>query len=852
MSWPRATYRLQFRNGFDFQAAADLAPYLERLGISHVYASPIYAARNGSTHGYDVTDFGLFDPALGGNEGFERMSDVLKQHGLGLVLDFVPNHMAASVENPWWRDVLYRGTDSEHGDFFDIDWERYGGKLLLPVLGDSYGDVLARGELKLAFEDGQFAIGYFDNRCPASERSVATLRDGGQEAAERISRDAAAMHELLELQHYRIAHWRMASDALNYRRFFDINDLVALRMERQSVFEHVHRFTFDLIRRGVIDGLRLDHIDGLLDPGAYLTRLRQEVEQLREEPFYIVVEKILEGHEKLRPQWPVEGTTGYEFGCRVTGLQVHHDGAQALSAHYQRFTDDHRDYQTVAEDSKRFVLSLSFATDLNRLARMAYEIAQSNPADRDVAEPALRRAITEVLIAFPLYRTYVTGGPVSEEDEEILHEVALQAEHRIGAESEEELRFVLRLLRGDDIEAADFAMAFQQVSGPLTAKALEDTAFYRYIPLIALNEVGSDPGGPEVSPSLFHAANQERAEHWPDCMLTTSTHDTKRGEDTRARIAVLSEIPEQFFERAERWWQLHAQFRRPLRSVLVPHPKEAWLYYQALLGIWPLDKTPDLKELRGRMRDFMSKALKEAKEHTRWTDPVTDHEQAVFAFIDATLDTDEAGGFLKDIAAFSETIAAAGALNGLSQVLLKLTSPGVPDIYQGCEWWDQSLVDPDNRRPVDFVARAKALSAIGDGALTLDDWRDGRIKQGVTARLLNFRRSHDMLFRDGAYQTLKIEGPQAAHVFAFARTFEGKAFLSVATRHGFSLLQGQKTPLVLADAWEGTELLLPPELAQKTRWQGVFGDDVISGGKSLPVKDLLAHLPIAALTTSER
>ncbi|WP_342643693.1 malto-oligosyltrehalose synthase [Rhodoligotrophos ferricapiens] len=840
MTSVRATYRLQFRNGFTFQSAAEIAPYLRRLGVSHVYASPVFAAQSGSTHGYDVTDCNVFDEALGGEAGFRALSAALKAEGLGLILDIVPNHMAASPENGWWYDVLKHGQDSRYARFFDIDWTRYEGRVLLPVLGEAYGTVLADGQLSIVNETGEAQIAYYDKRFPLSAETSRSLDP-------RQVNTAEALHRLLEAQHYRLAHWRMASDALNYRRFFDINDLVALRMEDPEVFDATHRLVFDLVRAGDIDGLRLDHIDGLRDPATYLKRLRAAVSGLRDDPFYIVVEKILEGDEKLRSDWPVEGTTGYEFGRFVTALQVHQDGYAALDKAYRAFTGDKRNYGAIAEQSKRFILGLSFATELNTLAHRAYEIAQQDPAMRDVSEPALRRALTEVLVAFPQYRTYINEEGLSEEDAEVLRRVELAAEDEIGAESLEELRYVMRLLRGETQDGFAFAMAFQQVSGPLTAKSLEDTAFYRFVPLIALNEVGAEPAGPTVTPALFHEANRERGEHWPLCMLTTSSHDTKRGEDTRARIAVLADIPEVFAKQAEHWWSLTAPFRRPLGSRLVPHPKEIWLYYQMLLGIWPVSGAPDLASLRERMRGFMSKALREAKEYTRWTDPTQSHEEAMFAFIDATLDPERSGAFIAGMAAMANRIAAAGAINGLAQVVLKLTSPGVPDIYQGAEWWDQSMVDPDNRRPVDFEARARALAELADEEpIDIRDWRSGRVKQAIVARLLGLRAQDPDLFASGDYVPLQVEGSNARHVLAYGRVSQDRALLVVIARHPLVLASELLEPVLPAELWADTRITLADGLSDG-RWHDLFTQGIIEGAGELLVSKLLAQLPVAAL-----
>jgi (1->4)-alpha-D-glucan 1-alpha-D-glucosylmutase len=780
---PRATYRLQFREGFDFAAAADIAGYLARLGISHVYASPVFAARGGSSHGYDVIDFNQLDASLGGRAGFERMVEALKRHGLGLILDFVPNHMAASVENPWWHDVLAHGPQSAHADAFDIDWDRLDGRLLLPVLGDAYGAVLARGEITLSEEDRQTWVRYYDHRFPTSPDSP----------------EKEPLHRFLEAQHYRLSHWRLAPDAINYRRFFDVNDLAVIRVDRREVYDRVHALVFELIGAGLVEGLRLDHIDGLKDPAGYLQRLPADASAAAgAKPFYLLVEKILGPGEALRRDWPVAGTTGYEFANLLTGLQVDAPGAARMRERYAAFTGDRRSFAETAQAAKRFILTLSFSGELRALTDLAHQRAQTDLVTRDIGSEALRRAIAEVLLALPVYRTYVGEGGAAPEDIALIDTVCDSAARRLGQDSADAVAFVRALMKAETGDA-DFAIRLQQLTGPLMAKSLEDTAFYRWVPLLARNEVGGEPGGELPSIEGFHGYNRRRLEDWPHALLTTATHDTKRGEDARARLAALSGVPDVFAEAVERWWELH----QPLRRGEAPHPKDAWLFYQALVGAWPAglaaDDGPGLADLAGRMRQYLEKALREAKERTRWTDVNADYEAAVHEFAAAALDPGRSGQFLAEVRALIDLIAPASTANALAQLVFKLTAPGVPDIYQGTEAWDFSLVDPDNRRPVDYVGLARGLDTPGATS-----------KQQVIRAILALRREDPELFDRGDYRALEIRGPAAEAVVAYARTCGTRALVVCALRRG------------TADTLEGSELHLDDRLAQ-AQWTDVLG-----------------------------
>ena len=827
MTTPRATYRLQFRDDFGFAAAADIADYLARLGISHVYASPVFAARSGSSHGYDVTDFNAFDASLGGRAGFDRMVETFRAHDLGLILDFVPNHMAASIENAWWRDALQHGRRSAHAETFDIDWDRFGGRVLLPVLADPYGAVLERGEITVVSENEGDWVAYFDHRFPVSPESKAMLAEAG---------DGSGLHDFLEAQHYRLCHWRLAPDAINYRRFFDINELAVIRVDRPEVYERVHKLVFDLIGDGSIDGLRLDHIDGLKDPTAYLKRLQADAAAARgAEPFYLLVEKILGPGETLRGDWPVAGTTGYEFANLVTGLQVEARGADVLRDRYQAFSGDRQSFSEVAEAAKRYVLALSFSGELRALTELAHRRAQEHLTTRDIGAEALRRAIVEVLVALPVYRTYVTSEGAHDDDVARIDAVCATAAAVLGQEGADALAFLRRLMKAEDGDAG-FAMRLQQLSGPLMAKSIEDTAFYRFVPLLALNEVGGHPGGKLTSIDTFHAANRRRREHWPDSLLTTSTHDTKRGEDARARLAGLSYVPEWFADAVERWWALQQPLRRPLAGGDAPHPKDAWLFYQALAGAWPptlsAENGPGLAKLRQRLLQYLEKALREAKERTRWTDVDKEYEAAMGDFVAAALDPLQSGEFISEVRSLVDLTSAATAANALAQLLFTLTAPGVPDIYQGTEWWDFSLVDPDNRRTVDYEWRAEALEG-ADGALDLGQ---GSAKQQVIQKVLTLRRNDPELFARGDYRALEIRGPAGDAVVAYARILEQRTLIVCALRHGS----------VASETLHGSEVVLGEPLA-RVEWKDMFGGRRLTPQPAHPLPTVFGSLPIALL-----
>jgi (1->4)-alpha-D-glucan 1-alpha-D-glucosylmutase len=920
---PRATYRLQFHKGFGFEDAAALAPYLARLGISHVYASPYLKARPGSTHGYDIVDHGQLNPELGDEAAFRGMVAAFRDNGLGQVLDFVPNHMGVGgSDNPWWLDVLEWGPASEYAGWFDIDWDpdrRYlHEKLLVPFLGDQYGAVLEAGQLQLRFDPqtGGFAIWAYDTHklpiCPLHYARVlgdehpelerlgdafsnlpewrpriaqrakdlqAELSALARERSDLLQAiDVAVGHlngepgrletwrgleALIDDQHWRAAHFRVAADDINYRRFFNINELAGLRMELPELFEHAHRLAFELLRDGVLDGLRIDHIDGLLDPKGYLVRLREEAPA----PFYLVVEKILARHEGLREDWPVEGTTGYEFANLVLGLLVDPAGEEGFSRAYVEFTGEREAFDAIVRDCKIRIMLNEMASELNVLARDGARIARQNPRTADFTRNILQRALKEVVACFPVYRTYVDGAAQPTEADRRDIDWALAHARRNETDVDASVfDFLHRLLTTDLVAqprsgfsrqgVVRFAMRVQQYSGPVMAKGLEDTAFYRYNRFVALNEVGGNPDSFGVSLAAFHRANAQRAERWPHAMLSTSTHDTKRGEDTRARLAVLSELPDEWARQVQTWSRILRARRGDVEGTAPPDRNDEYLFYQLLVGAWPAELTgiedPDPEQVRAfaeRIEGAMVKSLREAKLHSTWAAPDTPYEEAMLGFVRDALHTSRANAFLGAFLPFQERIARLGMRNSLVQTALKLTLPGMPDIYQGAELWDLSLVDPDNRRPVDYRARVELLARISAsleknrGAAMramLEDWREPRIKLAVTATLLDYRRAHPRLFSEGGYEPLAATGPKADQVCAFARNHDGAVLIVAAARFP-ARLDGDRD-------WTGTAIPWPATARIDADWRDLLSGRVVEGrGEPIDAAAVLGDMPVALL-----
>lgn len=905
---PRATYRLQLRKSFGFADAARIAPYLARLGTSHAYLSPVFKARPGSTHGYDITDHSQLNPELGTEADYESMIAAFRREGLSVILDTVPNHMGVGGDdNPLWLDVLKWGPESHYAGWFDIDWSAHagagGGKLLAPVLGEQYGEALRAGKLALKFdaEAGAFAVWAYDahklpicapiypmilgrapevldrigdrfldlpnwrpqvaERARGLEAELAELarRDADaleaiEERVESFNRDWRELDRLIEAQHWRVAFFRVAEDEINYRRFFNINDLAGLRMELAPVFTHAHARIFAMLAAGEIEGLRIDHIDGLFDPKAYLTALREHAER----PFYLVVEKILGQHESLRADWPVEGGTGYDFVNLVLGILIDPSSEAAFDDIYRSFAGVTQSFAEVALASKFRIMDNEMASEIAALGRAAARLAHASPMTADLTRATLDRAIRQTIANFPVYRTYVDlTGTLDEADlrdlawaitrarrsDPDLHPSAfdfLEAALTANAEA-------LRTKELSRTAALRFAMRMQQVSGPVMAKGVEDTAFYRYNRFIALNEVGGAPDRFGTQPSTFHKANSQRAERWPQAMLASATHDTKRGEDARARLAVISERPEEWRRQVAAWSRLlRARIGNP-EAVEAPDRNDEYMLYQMLAGSWPIEMIESpaaegLATFAERIREALTKSIREAKVHSGWAAPNAAYEDATLAFASEALRPD-GRAFFAAFLPFVADLARLGVQNSLIQTVLKLTVPGMPDTYQGSELWDFSLVDPDNRRAVDYEARAARLAELqpllSDAEqrwnlfnTLLQTWGDGRVKLATIAVLLGLRRERPALFAEGSYRPIEIVGEEADWALGFLRE-RGPDRLAVVVARYPAKREAKPEWLATANLPEG-------------RWVDVFRGREIDA--RLPLREWLGALPISVLT----
>lgn len=934
---PRATYRLQLHREFTLQDAARIVPYLAQLGVSHVYTSPLLKARPGSMHGYDVVDHTQLNPELGTREDFDRFVATLHQQGLGLIVDIVPNHLGVMGDsNHWWLDVLENGPAAQAAAHFDIDWRPNRGtmrnRLLVAVLGEPYGAVLERGEIKLGFNAarGEFSVRYHDHCFPVDPREyprifpapiAAPIDDEGdradfeslmnsfghlppredvteeaqteryrdKEAHKRrlvrlIERSPAvlshiesavtrmngvpgqpgsfdALDVLLDAQAYRLAYWRVAADEINYRRFFDVNDLAALRMDKAAVFEATHALILEWVAQGKIDGLRIDHSDGLYDPEAYFARLQEAVARVThsEAPFYVVTEKILATHETLPKQWQVQGTTGYEFGVLATTWLIDASSERAMSRFYGQFADEPRAFEEIAYQGKKLVMRVALAAEIEVLSTQLDRIAQLDRHTADFTRPALRDALIEVIACFPVYRTYVSDRGVHDEDRRIVNWAISVARKRSLAADVSVFDFLRDVLLGDAGEGRppahrlamlEFAMKFQQVTSPVTAKGVEDTALYRYNRLLCLNEVGGDPRRYAISPQALHQSNAERLRSWPNTLLATSTHDSKRGEDVRARIAVLSELPDLWKRHVARWARLNRGKRRLLDDGPAPSRNDEYLLYQTLIGVW--DAGQDLASLRERLQAYMVKATREAKSSTSWLNPNPDYEQGVADFVAKLLEDPERSAFLHDFGKLADVVAYFGRLNSLVQVALKITAPGVPDFYQGTELPGLTLVDPDNRRPVDFDAAGNQLDRLRKSlqerprdAVLAELVGEGTAKLYVTSMLLQLRREHSQLFAQGRYEPVAVTGELKDHLLAFARIHEGKSVIVVVPRWMHRLMNGELAPPV-GKVWGDARLEVPGESGQA--FVELLSDEKVSAqGGSVEVAKVLARFPVAVL-----
>ncbi|MEA2933372.1 MAG: (1-_4)-alpha-D-glucan 1-alpha-D-glucosylmutase [Variibacter sp.] len=916
---PLATYRIQFTKDFGFDAAAAVVTYLKQLGITHLYASPFLKARPGSTHGYDTIDHNEFNPELGGEEGFERLSKALAEADIGLILDFVPNHMGiGQADNAWWLDVLEWGPRSPHARAFDIEWDtlpyKPEGGVLLPILGKPYGAALESGEIKLTFDpaEGSFSAWYFQHRLPIrpnryrdilhtvvnaanaagepaaralleiADRHVgpgAPTRDeapqmkaalaavsGGAEVIERGLRayqpesgDPAAviaLHRLLERQHYRVAFWRVAFSEINYRRFFDVNDLAGMRIEDLPTFTSAHRLVVRLVADRKLHGIRLDHIDGLSNPVQYCRRLQRVVRTAghKRGPFYTVVEKIL-GEGETMPRFPgVAGTTGYEWLNVIMRTLLDGAGMPALTKAAERFTGRTQPFEQALEDAKRRVLETMLASEFTVLARLLARIAAGHWQTRDYTLDSLRAALELYVLKFPVYRTYVTPDGASPADREMIDKT-LAAARAEWFSSDAEIFDFLRDALTLDLIGADrrgysrarvlrFAMKLQQFTGPMMAKSLEDTTFYRYFSLLALNEVGGDPILPAIGAADFHSQMQERLGSFASGMTATATHDTKRGEDARARILTLAEMPDTWTQEVEGWIALNAGLVKTSAGKRAPSRGHEYMLYQALLGAWPL-KGPDDAFVE-RMIGYAIKAAREGKLETSWTNPDEQYEKGLTDFVRAALDRSRSSEFVASFDGFVKRVSLYGALNSLAQLTLKATMPGVPDFYQGTEYWDYSLVDPDNRRPVDFDARTRALKQIGDTPDWQElaaAWQDARIKLALTRRLLALRNRHPRVFTRGEYRPLAVSGRDADRVIAFARS-DGRSTVCVVVGRFFAKQVHDAAAWPKFAEWD-FEVDLPG-----TGFRDALGDSKSLGGKA-KASEIFGPLPIAVFE-SER
>ena len=957
---PTATYRLQFNDTFTFIDAARIVPYLHALGITDCYASSYLRAVPGSPHGYDIVDPTMMNPDLGTEHDFRIFTDSLAQHGMGQILDVVPNHMGIAKScNTWWLDVLENGPSSNYAAFFDIDWHpvkaELEDKVLLPILGEQYGTVVESQEIILEYHEGRFFIRHYDHQLPVDpkpsamilalrldelisgaqsgdphvqefqsiltalrhlparneldparvaeryrekeiiRRRLARIMDESQAVQIFVQENVAIFNgtkgdsksfdlldQLLSHQVYRLAHWRVASEEINYRRFFDINELAAIRMEDPAVFRSCHQLIFQLVKEGAVTGLRIDHVDGLYDPSSYLGQLQTwaKTELVprageAERPFFLVVEKILTREETLPVQWPVYGTTGYDFLTLVNGLFVDGSHEQDFNRLYARFIGSRVSFEDLAYESKQLIMRASMSSEINVLGYQLNHLSEMNRRFRDFTLNSLIHAIREIIACFPVYRTYVTPdeGPVTDRDRSYIRQAVVRAKRKNPALSGLVFDFVQDILlkqasfhhereRRDQLQ---FVMKFQQITGSVMAKGSEDTALYVYNRLVSLNEVGGDPLQFGISVHTFHERMRQRRAHWPASICATSTHDTKRSEDVRARISVLSEIPQVWKTRVQRWSQLNKGYKTEVDGTLAPDRNEEYLLYQTLIGAWPFRTLGDdeYRNFNDRIQAYMVKALKEAKIHTSWVNPSHAYDQAVRDFVEHILARSGPNPFLADFLPFHREIARYGVYNSLSQVLLKIAAPGIPDFYQGTELWDFSLVDPDNRRPVDYRTRTgfledfQPLCAIQESNQRrlvqemLATVPDGRIKLYITMVGLQYRRTHAPLFLSGEYVPLKVEGTKKRHVCAFARIYEDQAVVAVVPILVKGLCQETELFPFGPSVWEDTWVIVP-SWRPSSCYQNLLTGEILSsteteGKQSLRLAEVMGSCPVALL-----
>ena len=916
MHIPTSTYRIQFHSEFNFNKAKEIVTYLADLGVGDLYASPIFKASKGSTHGYDVVDPTILNPELGTESDFNDLIAQIQQQQMGWLQDIVPNHMAYDSQNMWLMNILEHGEDSEFFGFFDIHWnqthkEMYG-RVLAPMLGDFYAKSLERGEIKLDYQDKNLLIDYFGLKLPLRIESYITFithnlgklareigrqhpdfikflgilyllkniseETKGKERLDQINFVKSLLWEtytensnveefiqsnlqefngevdrpesfdlldkLLNQQFYRLSFWKVGAEEINYRRFFTVNELISVKVEELKVFKKTHELISRLVAENKFTGVRIDHIDGLYDPAQYLTRLREILGDA-----YITVEKILELNEDLPPNWEIQGTSGYEFLNYVNGIFCYSNNKREFSKIYSSFTGLNNNYENLVYEKKSLILEKNLAGDLENLVQILKRISSHTREGSDFTIYGLRKALFEVLVLFPVYRTYVDENGISEADKEYVRQT-IKAAKKKAPSLINELDFIQKilLLEYEDFrsktqkeEWLHFVMRSQQLTGPLMAKGVEDTLLYVYNRLLSLNEVGGNPSHFGIELDLFHQFNRDKVENWQHGMNTTATHDTKRGEDVRARLNVLSEIPQEWSQQVNQWREINQGYKQEG----MPDANDEYLLYQTLLGTYPFEEK-ELADFRDRIKDYILKAVREAKVHTAWLRPDEEYEQAYLSFIDRILE--DKSDFLQQFKPWQQKIAEYGIYNSLSQVLIKNTAPGVPDLYQGAELWELSLVDPDNRRPVDYQKRREFLQDIKtqnerDILQLIKELiatkENGKIKLFLTHQLLIARKKYSELFQNGDYQPIEVTGEYKDSIVAFSRSYEDKTVVAIAPRFLTGIIDPGQLPLGM-EVWSDTSL----KLANKD-WHNLIDGQTIAGETA--VGKILQNFPVALL-----
>ncbi|HEX3019477.1 MAG TPA: malto-oligosyltrehalose synthase [Chitinispirillaceae bacterium] len=929
MDIPLATYRLQFNHTFTLKDAQQIISYLAELGISHIYASPIFKAKKGSLHGYDITDHRSINDEIGSNADFENLIAKINEYRMGWIQDIVPNHMAIDYQNKLLMELFEHGREDLPCQYFDIEWNhRYKtirGRLLTPILGNVYGDCLEKGEIKITYDKDGFSLRYYDHRFPLRIETYALVMEHGlvklkselgtnhsglikllgvlfsiknlpgiHQMDERKLQSSFTKSILWELyttdnairefidsiiaefngvpgkpesfsfidsihseQLFKLSFWKVATEELNYRRFFTVNDLISLRVEDEQVFRNTHGLIFELINQGKINGLRVDHIDGLYDPHTYLERLRRSASES-----YIIVEKILGFDEMLPTVWPVQGTTGYDFCNYVNALFCKKENQRLFEQVYHQFTGNMMGFEQLLVNCKRIIVDTHLAGDIDNLAILIKDISGKDRRGTDITLYGLRKALIELMIYFPVYRSYINNQIFSSEDRMHL-QIAIHNARKAHPDLSREFAFIEKflLLKFDPYATdeekkswTDVVMRFQQFTGPLMAKGFEDTLFYNYNRLISLNEVGGFPQIFGIHPETYHHFNSKRVRFWPNSMNATSTHDSKRGEDLRARINVLSEIPDEWNFQIKNWAKINKYHKENDENGFIPDSNDEYLLYQTLVGTFQYEE--DQAALEKRISDFMLKATREAKVHTDWIAYNHQYEQGLLSFIRRVLDRKESVEFFNEFVPFQNKVAQYGLYNSLSQVLLKITSPGVPDFYQGTELWDLNLVDPDNRKPVDFDIRKALLNELKQVSISefpdfirflLSKWKDGRIKLFLIYRCNKARNDRAELFQRGAYIPLTVSGIYREHILAFARKYDTQWAVVAVPRFLTSIINENQIPLS-KEIWADTSLEFPAEIPLSGQdWYNVITGESIQLENQPAIGDLFRFFPGAFL-----